>query len=43
MFGEKFYLIEWDEECMVGVVEWLGEEFGIVVFYWIEVFDNLNI
>ncbi|MEH7581507.1 excinuclease ABC subunit UvrC [Priestia megaterium] len=41
--GEKFYLIERDEERTVGAVERLGEELGIAVPYRIEAFDNSNI
>jgi excinuclease ABC subunit C len=41
--GEKFYLIERDEERTVGAVERLGEELGIAAPYRIEAFDNSNI
>ncbi|MDH2358861.1 excinuclease ABC subunit UvrC [Priestia megaterium] len=41
--GEKFYLIERDEERTVGAVERLGEELGIAPPYRIEAFDNSNI
>ncbi|PFR95779.1 excinuclease ABC subunit UvrC [Priestia megaterium] len=41
--GEKFYLIERDEERTVGAVEQLGEELGIAAPYRIEAFDNSNI
>ncbi|MHA2958253.1 excinuclease ABC subunit UvrC [Priestia megaterium] len=41
--GEKFYLIERDEERTVGAVERLGEALGIAAPYRIEAFDNSNI
>ena len=41
--GEKFYLIERDEERTVGAVEPLGEALGIAAPYRIEAFDNSNI
>ncbi|WP_043976039.1 excinuclease ABC subunit UvrC [Priestia megaterium] len=41
--GERFYLIERDEERTVGAVERLGEELGIAAPYRIEAFDNSNI
>ncbi|ADE71730.1 MULTISPECIES: excinuclease ABC subunit UvrC [Priestia] len=41
--GEKFYLIERDEERTVGAVERLGEELRIAAPYRIEAFDNSNI
>lgn len=40
---EKFFLIEWDEECLIGVVYKFGEVLNIYILYRIEVFDNLNI
>lgn len=40
---EKFLLIEWDEEWLIGAVEWFGEVLNIYMLYWIEVFDNFNI
>ncbi|MUL33068.1 excinuclease ABC subunit UvrC [Priestia megaterium] len=41
--GEKFYLIERDEERTVGAVERLGEVLRIAAPYRIEAFDNSNI
>ncbi|PEK69034.1 excinuclease ABC subunit C [Bacillus pseudomycoides] len=41
--GEKFYLIERDEERTIKAVENLGKQLGIETPYRIEAFDNSNI